>query len=222
MSLLDKLCYDVCRYSCKLAFLTGFSMRSEGGHNVPNTGPALIIANHASYFDPPAVGVCIQRRIHYLARKTLFNNPLFGALIRRLNAVPVDQEGVATEGLKATLRLLKGGEAVLIFPEGERTWTGKMQPLKPGVGLLIRQVDMPVIPVGIAGVFDAFPRSHLLPANWSPLFLPARKKGSFAVSIGRPLDSRKLRQLPREQMLDEMFQSIHAMCERAERLRRKA
>jgi 1-acyl-sn-glycerol-3-phosphate acyltransferase len=222
MSLLDNVCYDTCRFFCRLVFLSGFSMRSEGGYNVPATGPALIIANHASYFDPPAVGVCIRRRIHYLARKGLFRNPLFGSLIRRLNAVPVNQEGVATEGLKASLRLLKAGEAVLIFPEGERTWTGKMQPLKPGIALLIKQVDMPVVPAGIAGVFDAFPRTRLLPTHWSPLFLPERKRGSFAVSIGRPLDSRKLRDLPREQMLEELFQAIHTMCERAERIRRKS
>jgi 1-acyl-sn-glycerol-3-phosphate acyltransferase len=220
MGLAANLWYDVCYWACKISFTCAFSMRCEGWANVPAAGPVLLLANHQSFLDPPAVGTSLHRRIHYLARKTLFRNRLFGNLLLGLKAVPVDQEGVATEGLKTVLKLLKAGEGVLVFPEGERTPTGKMLPLKPGVALLIRQVDMPVVPVGIAGAYDTFPRSGRFPV-FSPLFLPARRKGTLAVSVGKPLDSRRLRELPRDQMLEAMHQEISKAWQRAEKIRRK-
>lgn len=205
-----------------LAFPTltlGFSFRSEGGRHVPRQGPALIVANHQSFLDPIMVGLASPRRLRALARKTLFKRRAFAWLIRHLGAVPVDQEGVAKEGIKAVLGLLGKGEAVVVFPEGQRTADGRMGTLMPGVHLLIKRSLAPIVPMGIAGGFDAMPRW----ASWpipSPLFLPA-EKSTLAVSVGRPLDARQLLTLPRESLLDALAQEIRKVSERAERLRRK-
>src|SRR3954467_10758500 len=94
----------------------GCSIRTEGGRHVPRKGPALLIANHQSYLDPVLVGMASPRHLCFLARKTLFRHRVFAWLIRSLHAVPVDQEGVAKEGLKAILRQLEAGQAVLVFP----------------------------------------------------------------------------------------------------------
>jgi 1-acyl-sn-glycerol-3-phosphate acyltransferase len=211
--------YDL-GYSASYAGLTlGFSLRTEGGRHVPRRGPALIVANHESFFDPLAVGVAARRRLYYLARKTLFTNPVFGAYLRSVNCVPVDQEGVAKEGLKAVLELLRAGQAVLIFPEGNRTGTGEMQPLRPGVQLLIKRGMAPVVPAGVAGTFEAFPRHRRWP-RLSPLFLPATGT-AVAASVGRPLDPRRLAELPRDVLLEELGQEIAKVRDRARRLRRK-
>ncbi len=201
-------------------FTLGFSLRCAGSHHVPPQGAALIIANHQSFMDPLLVGLAARRHLTYLARKTLFKNRLFGAYLRSVNCVPVDQEGVAKEGLKTAVEKLQAGGAVLIFPEGERTWKGPMQPLKPGIHLLIKRAPAPIIPVGIAGAYEAYPRTAKFPFL-SPLFLPANKKGPVAVSIGRPLDPKALLHLPREQLLTELFNAIRAEQIKAEQLRRK-
>src|SRR5947209_4593098 len=135
-----------------VAYLLGWSHRFQGGHHVPPTGPVLMLANHQSFLDPVAIGLATSnRRVWFMARKTLFANPLFGAYLRSVRVVPVDQEGIAKEGLQIVLELLGRGAAVVIFPEGERSESGKMVPLKPGITLLLRRSEVPVLPVGIAG-----------------------------------------------------------------------
>ena len=217
--LLSTTWYEVCRCHIMAGLTLGFSLRFEGGRNIPAEGPALLIANHESFLDPIAVGLTTTRQLCYLARKSLFTSPLFGSFLRSVGCVPVDQEGVAKEGLKAVLGLLSQGRAVLVFPEGERTTTGQMNPLKPGIQLLIKRTRAPIVPVGIAGAFDAFPRSRKFP-RFSPLFMPAGR-GTMAVSVGSPLDARHYLELPRDRLLVELQGAIQTMKDRAERLRRK-
>lgn len=200
-------------------FSLGFSFRYEGSKNVPRSGPVLAVANHQSFLDPPAIGLAFERRLIYLARKTLFKNRFFAGLIRGLNAVPIDQDGIGKEGLQTILGQLKLGKAVLVFPEGSRTRDGKMDVLRPGVHLLIKRTSAPIVPVGIAGAYDAWPtwRKYPLP---SPLFLPPTPR-TIAVSIGKPLDPRSFAQLPRDQAMRALAEEITKVQVRAERLRRK-
>jgi 1-acyl-sn-glycerol-3-phosphate acyltransferase len=197
----------------------GFSLRMRGRGSIPRRGPVLILANHQSFFDPIVVGLAAQRPLVYLARKTLFTPPWFAWLIHSLGAVPVDQEGVAKEGFKMILQHLLAGEAVVVYPEGTRTETGALSPLKPGIQLLMKRATMPVVPVGIAGAFDALPYWEKVPVL-SPLFAPAGKS-CIAVWVGRPLDSRRFADVPREQMLAELTELLQGLKDRAERLRRK-
>jgi len=213
------LWYEANFFAGMAAMTLGFSLRTEGRGNMPAAGPVLVVANHQSYLDPLLVGLAVHRHLCYLSRKTLFHNPVFARLIRSFNAVPIDQEGVGKEGIKTTLRQLNLGQAVVIFPEGERTETGVMSEMRPGVHLLIRRAEAPVLPVGIAGAFEAWPRTRAYPLP-APLFLPAGKS-TIAVSVGKPLDSRRFASLPREQALKELFDEIQKVQTRAERLRRK-
>jgi 1-acyl-sn-glycerol-3-phosphate acyltransferase len=217
---LRALCWDFGYCVSMSLFTLGFSLRFEGGRNVPARGPALLAANHQSFFDPVLVGLAASnRRVAFLARKTLFKGA-FAVLIRGLNAVSVDQEGLAKEGLRAVLERLDAGWPVVIFPEGNRTDDGRMHPLKPGIYLLLKRTKAPVIPVGIAGAFDALPRGRSWP-RFTPLLAPVHRPGGIAVSVGRPLDSARLGALPREQALTELYASIEQVQRRAERLRRQ-
>jgi 1-acyl-sn-glycerol-3-phosphate acyltransferase len=118
------------------------------------------------------------------------------------------------------MQQLQLGKAVLVFPEGHRTSDGKLQPLMPGVHLLIKRKLAPVVPVGIAGAFEAWPRWSPLPIP-APLFLPAGK-GTLAVSVGKPLDPGPLAELPREQVLNQLLAELRTVYGGAERLRRKS
>ena len=202
-----------------MLFTLGFSLRVQGQRNMLPEGPALVIANHQSFLDPLIIGLAAQRPLVYLARKTLFQNPYFAALIRSLNAVPIDQEGVGKEGIRVILEQLSLGKAVVVFPEGERTLDGAMLPFKPGILLLIKRTKAPIIPVGIAGAFDAWPRQRAYPIP-APLCLPAGR-GTISVALGKPLDAHHFAELPREEALRELFDKIHVEQLRAEKLRRR-
>ena len=200
-------------------FALSFSFKSRGSHHMPRQGPVLLIANHESFLDPLVVGLGVRRRIHYLARKTLFKNPLFGKYLHSVGTVPVDQEGVAKEGLRTSIDLLRGGKAMLIFPEGERSWTGKLQPFKPGIYLLLKKAPVPIVPVGVAGPYEAYPRGAAYP-KLSPLFWPATGAG-IACSVGKPIAPEEYGHLGREELLDFLFRAVRDEVDKAERLARR-
>jgi 1-acyl-sn-glycerol-3-phosphate acyltransferase len=108
---------------------------------------------------------------------------------------------------------------VVVFPEGTRTEDGKLSPLKPGVQLLIKRTQATIVPVGIAGAFQALPWWKKVP-KLSPLFLPATGSG-IAVVAGPPLDARRYAELPREQLVAELTVELQKVLDRAEHLRRK-
>ncbi len=206
-------CYCLTAATCQLAF----GLRAEGMRHVPKAGPALLIANHQSFIDPVLIGIAAHRRLHYLARKTLFKHPLLARLLTSFNSVPVDQEGFAREGLVTLIRLLGEGRAVLLFPEGERSWKGNVQELRPGVHLLIKKTKAPIVPVGVAGAYESWPRTRTLPVL-SPVFWPAGK-ARMAVSIGKPLDGAALAEKPREEVLRLLHATLLERRARAEHLR---
>ena len=213
------LLYEIGYWLSRIGLSLGFQFRFEGGRHIPSSGPALLVANHQSFFDPSIVGSATRRHLCFLARKTLFRG-WFGKLINRLNAVPVDQEGVAKEGLQRILEQLRASQAVLVFPEGERTATGEIQPLKPGILLLIKRIEAPIVPIGLAGAFDALPRTRPWP-KLSPFFLRPNA-AAIAVSVGKPIPAAHYRDMPRAKALMELEEELKRAKERAEKLRRKA
>jgi 1-acyl-sn-glycerol-3-phosphate acyltransferase len=218
-SWLSYLWYEVAYFTTYWAGTLGFSLRTTGGKNVPSIGPVLVIANHQSVLDPVLVGLSTRRHLRAVARKTLYRHRLFGRLIASLDAIPLDHHGVGKEGLKTVLGELNRGRAVLLFPEGTRTRDGRMHQLKPGILLLLRRAKVPVVPVGIAGAFEAWPtwRPYPVPA---PLFLPANGR-CVAVVVGKPLDGRRLATLDRDQALTELAEELAKLTAKADRLRRK-
>lgn len=213
------LWYEVVYWFTFFGLMLCFSIRVRGRHNVPLKGPVLIIANHQSYIDPTMCGLCAPRHVFFLARKTLWKSRLLGAFLSSLNSVPVDQEGVGKEGLKTILQQMQAGHAVVVFPEGERTPDGIMHKLKPGITLLIKRVQAQIVPMGIAGGTDAWPRWQKFP-RFAPLFLPVTRH-TIAVSVGAPLDTRRYAAMSRDEALAQLFKEIQVQMEKAEQFRRK-
>ena len=149
-----------------LFFRCFFLLRIVGKKKIKESwkeGGVLIVANHASYFDPPVVGVSYGKKTAFLARKTLFKKGFFGWLYPKLNAIPVDQEGPDMSSLKRIIKELKNGNPVLIFPEGQRSVDGTILPGEAGVGLVIAKSKAPVLPMRIFGAFEALPRGAKIP-----------------------------------------------------------
>ncbi len=162
-SLAKRLWYRYLHVTCRLAFAGLFHFRCTGRENEPASGGALVLSNHQSMFDPVLVGVTLQRRLNYMARETLFDFAPFRWLIQSLDAIPIDREGLGLSGLKETLKRAKRGEMVLIFPEGTRSPDGEVAPLKPGFSALARRARVPLLPIGIDGAYQAWPRDHAFP-----------------------------------------------------------
>jgi len=119
----------------------------------------LIASNHVSYLDPPFIGAAFREPIHYFARKTLFDKPIANFLFTRVNAIPVNQDKPELSSLKLVIALLKEGEKVLIFPEGERSLDGIMKTEgEPGVGMIVCKAKVAVLPVRLFGPEKALPR----------------------------------------------------------------
>lgn len=141
-------------------FARGFyDFRIVGSENMHFDGPAIIAANHVSFLDPPFIGQAFDETIYSFARKTLFDHPLAGKILRQWQAIPVDRDKPDTASLKATIRLLKSGKKILMFPEGTRSHDGKLQKAEPGVGLFLAKTGAPVLPVRLYGTFEAYPRN---------------------------------------------------------------
>lgn len=188
-----------------------FGIRCAGRENFPKTGGGLVCANHQSYLDPVLVGLACDRPLNYLSRKSLFGFALFRWLILFYGAIPIDREGLGLEGIKETLRRMKRGELVLIFPEGTRTTNGEVSPLKPGFSALARRGKAPLVPVGIDGAFDAWPRSQKLPGL-----------AVIHVDIGEPISPELAASLDDEELVAELERRIRACHARAREGRLRA
>lgn len=140
-------------------FVTCYRFRAYGARHVPDAGPVLLLSNHQSYLDPIIVGLgASKRQFRPLARKTLWDSAVFRALELPFNSIPVDQESTGDlRAMKACIAALKEQHAVLVFPEGGRTPDGHVQPFQSGVMLLVKRARPLVVPVAVAGAFDAWP-----------------------------------------------------------------
>ena len=198
-TLAQRVGYDVIRVLARFVGVWLYGLRVEGRERWPEQGGALVCANHQSMFDPPLVGLTCARRMNYLARDTLFRVPVLKQLIHFLGAIPIDREGGGLAGLKETLRRLKAGELVLIFPEGTRTRDGEVAPLKPAFIAVARRSRVPLVPVGIDGAYQAWPRT-----SWFP------RLGRIGIVVGQPISASEIATLSDDGLLAELEQRIRA------------
>jgi 1-acyl-sn-glycerol-3-phosphate acyltransferase len=144
-----------------------FRLRVIHRERMLQSGPVILAMNHQSYLDPPLAGTTCDRAVYFLARRTLLDVPLLGWLLPKLNVIPVNQESIDRSALKSLIRVLKAGNAALVFPEGSRTVDGSLQAAEPGLGLVIAKTLAPVVPMRIFGAHEALPRGggglHFVP-----------------------------------------------------------
>jgi 1-acyl-sn-glycerol-3-phosphate acyltransferase len=146
--------------------------------------------------------------MNYLARDSLLRIPGLKQLILFLDAIPIDREGGGLSGLKETLKCLKAGELVLIFPEGTRTYDGEVAPLKPGFIAVARRSRVPLVPVALDGAFQAWPRT-----SWFP------RLTRLAVAIGPPIPANEVAAVGDEDLLAELERRILTCHAEARELR---
>lgn len=201
--------WDGNKVICLAAFTSLFRYRFSGNPNVPRHGPVLLVSNHQSFLDPVLIGMAVPRYTRFVHRETLGKNKALAWLMASLRGIPIDHRGFSREGLQATLDALKAGDAVCMFAEGERTHDGGLAEFKPGFSLLVKKTDAPIVPVGIAGAFAAWPRTRKLP-----------RPSPIAVSIGKPIPPSSYAGLPRDGMMQVLRAAVRVEMAKAERLKR--
>jgi 1-acyl-sn-glycerol-3-phosphate acyltransferase len=155
-------------YNCsRLIARFFFHFRVIHRERMIQSGSVILAMNHQSFLDPPLAGITCDRAIYFLARRTLMEVWLLGWLLPKVNVIPVNQDGIDRSALKSLIRVLKLGNAALVFPEGSRTLDGNLQRAQPGLGLVIAKTLAPVVPMRIFGAHEALPRGggglHFVP-----------------------------------------------------------
>lgn len=150
-----------CIFRC--IFKMYFRLRVVGYENIPSEGACIIVANHSSFLDPLLICTVVPRIIHYIAFAYFYYHPLLYWYCKRVYCIPIKKDGNDISTLKKALRLLKKGEVVGIFPEGERSATGEVGKGLPGAALIALRAKVPILPVGIQGAYEAFPKGSTFP-----------------------------------------------------------
>jgi 1-acyl-sn-glycerol-3-phosphate acyltransferase len=145
-----------------------FAIEYHGLENVPERGAVIIAGNHPSYLDPAFVALPIRRQVRFMAWDALFRVPLLGQLIRALGAFPVDiRKGRGESAFREASRVLNEGDALGIFPEGQRSERGPIGEMRTGVARLAIDSGAPIVPVTIGGAYRAWPK-------WKRMLKPAK------------------------------------------------
>lgn len=130
----------------------------------PEAGGLLIAANHQTYIDPFWISIPIRRPTRYLAWDEALKWPLLGKILEFFGAWPLQLKGGDPTAIRRSLQWLRGGGAVLIFPEGARArGDGEMGRFKPGAARIALEANVPILPVTIRGAHRVWPRGGRMP-----------------------------------------------------------
>jgi 1-acyl-sn-glycerol-3-phosphate acyltransferase len=144
--------YRLSRLLVRIILRTVF-MRLEvrGKVNTPRTGPLVVCSNHVHNFDPVVVGAAVPRALLYMAKKELFTVPGLRQLIRFYGAFPIDRGTADRAALRYAVHAVEEGFALLMFPEGTRSVTGRIEHVLPGAAFVTLRTGAPVLPVAVTG-----------------------------------------------------------------------
>ncbi len=147
-----------------------------GAELVPRQGPLIVCPNHSSTLDPPLVPAFVPRSDTWSMGKSEYFSGGFTELVfRAYHAFPVVRHTADRTALRRSFDVLKAGHALIMYPEGTRVESGVLALPEPGAGFIAQRAACPVVPVGLAGTRDCFPKG----ARW-----PRRRRVS--ITFGKP------------------------------------
>lgn len=142
--------------------ILGIDLEVEGRERLDRRTPCVFMCNHLSFLDAPLLVTVVDRPLRFIVKRFVFRIPVFGWGMRLAGFVPVDKEGIG-EGRKRIARasglIREKGYSFLVYPEGQRSWDGRLQPFRRGGFFLALDVGAPIVPVSIEGTFELMPRA---------------------------------------------------------------
>jgi 1-acyl-sn-glycerol-3-phosphate acyltransferase len=140
-----------------------FRTSVEGRDRVPPTGPVIIAPVHRSFIDFFVVSEVTDRKLHYMAKDSLWDNRMLARILPTVGAFPVDRDTADRESLRRAQQVLEAGEVLILFPEGERRTGPVVQDLHEGVAFLAARTGATVVPVGVGGSASVMPKGTHVP-----------------------------------------------------------
>jgi long-chain acyl-CoA synthetase len=151
-----------------------------GIENLPDRGPYIIAPNHLSLADAPFIGASISKNIaeqlFSLGASDIFQGRVMFPLAWFLHVIPVDMESRLYNALQLSAYVLRRGKILLVFPEGSRSRDGSIKEFKKGVGIISKELNIPIVPVAISGTYAMLPSGR-----WFP------KPAKISVTFGKPI-----------------------------------
>jgi len=173
-----------------------------GKERLPAHGSYILASNHMSNLDPLLIGLAVRRRIAYMAKDALFRDPILRFCLNRVEAFPVKRDAADVRALRETLRRLKKGLPVVVFPEGTRGGTGSEKRTQSGIGFLAVKGRVPVVPVFIRGSDKVLPRGAKFP-----------RRGRVTINLGSPINFTS--QQPYGDIVTRIMDEIAALSSRS-------
>jgi len=172
--------------------------------------PAILMANHESYLDVPAIIASSPVPLRFVARKEVFKTPIMGQAMWVTGQIAIDRSNreQAIASLSAAAKRIASGRTVLVFPEGTRSANGELGPFKKGGFMLALESGAPIIPVGLSGTRDLVPRG-----SW--MYQPSR----VGVVMGDPIETRDMTLDDREALIEQVRDAIGRARSQAEQIR---
>lgn len=173
-----------------------FNVKVKGRKNVPKNCGIIFCSNHSSNFDPVMVCSSIRgKKIHYFAKKELFETKFKNFWMKQLCAFPVDRDKTDINALKFSINILKNGGCLGIFAQGTRVKEGENSEAKNGVSLFALKSGVDVVPIGITADYQ--------------------NRGRVIVNIGKPISFEKYKgQKPKTELLNKMTEEIMSEIEK--------
>ena len=147
-------------------FRVFYNLRVEGARNIPAKGPYVLCVNHTSFLDGFIVAASVSFRteldLFFIAFRRYFTVPIVRNFVKRARIIPIDATEII-EAMQGSSFILREGKALCIFPEGARSIDGQVKEFKKGIGIIAKELDVPLVSVFIKGAFEAWPRIKRFP-----------------------------------------------------------
>lgn len=143
--------YHVSRLMVRVLLLLLTRRQVIGRENIPSQGPLLVVANHLSLADPPLLNISLRRKVIFMAKEKLFRFRVLSYFIRSLGAFPVHRGRPDRKALRQAEQVLAQGLTLVIFPEGMRSRSAKLQHSFRSPALIALRSGAPILPIGITG-----------------------------------------------------------------------